>query len=130
GVYNVPTKRVEETMNLRYLKEQPNVQGLGHEWYFDLDYLTDSLGYKRDKSNQPAGTQDADSDSECDEQVIIVPSYPSHNIQEAVSKDTSGDEVHDSFLFSSAKEIFQHELARLKGLEQRATSDEKDAKEL
>ncbi|GKG23830.1 hypothetical protein Tco_0391866, partial [Tanacetum coccineum] len=68
-------------MNLRYLEEKPNVQDLGHEWYFDLDYLTDTLGgYKRDKANQsagtqkastnPAGTQDADSDSECDEQVI------------------------------------------------------------
>ncbi|GJX80476.1 putative ribonuclease H-like domain-containing protein [Tanacetum coccineum] len=81
-VYNVPNKRVEETMNLRYLEEKPNVQGLGHEWYFDLDYLTDTLGYKRDKANQsagtqeastnPAGTQDDDSDSECDEQVIIA----------------------------------------------------------
>ncbi|GJW98082.1 putative ribonuclease H-like domain-containing protein [Tanacetum coccineum] len=89
-VYNVPNKRVEETMNLRYLEEKPNVQGLGHEWYFDLDYLTDTLGYKRDKANQSAGTQedlpnsagtqDADSDSECDEQVIIIPSYPSHRL--------------------------------------------------
>ncbi|GJV67861.1 putative ribonuclease H-like domain-containing protein, partial [Tanacetum coccineum] len=138
-VYNVPNKRVEETMNLRYLEEKPNVQGLGHEWYFDLDYLTDTLGYNRDKANQsagtqeastnPAGTQDADSDSECDEQVIIVPSYPSHSIQEAEPKDTSGDEVDDSPL-DSAEEIFQQELARLKGQEQRATSDAKDAEEL
>ncbi|GJY96986.1 putative ribonuclease H-like domain-containing protein [Tanacetum coccineum] len=122
-VYNMPNKRVEETMNLRYLEEKPNVQGLGHEWYFDLDYLTDTLGYKRDKANQsagtqaastnPAGIQDANSDSECDEQVIIVPSYPSHSIQEAEPKDTSGDEVDDSSL-ASAEEIFQQELARLK----------------
>ncbi|GJY53003.1 putative ribonuclease H-like domain-containing protein, partial [Tanacetum coccineum] len=138
-VYNVPNKRVEETINLRYLEEKPNVHGLGHEWYFDLNYLTDTLGYKRDKANQfartqaastnPAGTQDADSDLECDEHVIIVPSYPSHRIQEAEPKDTSGDEVDDSPL-DSAEEIFQKELARLKGQEQRATSDAKDAKEL
>ncbi|GKE74415.1 putative ribonuclease H-like domain-containing protein, partial [Tanacetum coccineum] len=98
-----------------------------------------TLGYKRDKANQsagtqkaltnPAGTQDADSDSECDEQVIIIPSYPSHNIQEAEPKDTSVDEVDDSPL-DSAEEIFQQELARLKGQEQRATSDAKDAEEL
>nr|GFC98192.1 retrovirus-related Pol polyprotein from transposon TNT 1-94 [Tanacetum cinerariifolium] len=56
-VYNVPTKRVEETMNLCFLKDKPNVQGLGHEWYFDLDYLTDSLGYKHVSANQSAGTQ-------------------------------------------------------------------------
>nr|GEV03035.1 hypothetical protein [Tanacetum cinerariifolium] len=71
---------------------------LGHEWYFDLDYLTDTLGYKHVQANQTvgtqgfvtnlAGTQDAASDSDCDEQVII-------------------------------------ELARLKGQAQQATSDAK-----
>ncbi|GKG17678.1 hypothetical protein Tco_0362635, partial [Tanacetum coccineum] len=73
--------------------------------------------------------QDADSDSECDEQVIIIPFYPSHNIQEAEPKDISSDEVADSPL-DSAKEIFQKELARMKGREQRATSDAKDTEEL
>nr|GEY21700.1 hypothetical protein [Tanacetum cinerariifolium] len=119
-------------MNLRFLEEKPNVQGLGHEWYFNLDYLTDTLGYKNVQANQstgtqkattnPAGTQDADSDSDCDEQVIIVPSYPSHIIQGTEPTDTSGDEVNDSPL-NSADKIFQKELARLKGQEQRATSD-------
>nr|GEW83886.1 putative ribonuclease H-like domain-containing protein [Tanacetum cinerariifolium] len=132
SVYNVPNKRVEETMNLRYLEEKSNVQGLGHEGYFDLNYLIDTLGYKHDKANQsagtqeaitnPAGTQDTDSDSDYDEQVIIVPSYPSHNIKGTEPTDTFGDEVDDSPL-NSADEIFQKELARLKGQEQRATSD-------
>ncbi|GKA46792.1 hypothetical protein Tco_0739675 [Tanacetum coccineum] len=70
-------------MNLRFLEDKPNVQGIGHEWYFDLDYLTDSLGYTRFKSDKPAGTQetninagtqDHDSELEVDEQVIVVPS--------------------------------------------------------
>ncbi|GJY43296.1 ribonuclease H-like domain-containing protein [Tanacetum coccineum] len=63
-------------------------KGIGHEWYFDLDYLTDSLGYTRFKTDTPAGTQetninagtpDHDSDSEVDEQVIVVPSFPSNS---------------------------------------------------
>nr|GEZ46431.1 retrotransposon protein, putative, unclassified [Tanacetum cinerariifolium] len=58
-VYNVPNKRVEETMNLLFLEEKPNVHGLGHEWYFDLDYLTDTLGYKHVQANQYAGIQAA-----------------------------------------------------------------------
>nr|GEX17925.1 putative ribonuclease H-like domain-containing protein [Tanacetum cinerariifolium] len=101
-VYIVPNKRIEKTMNLRFLEEKPNVQGLGHEWYFHLDYLTDTLGYKHVQANKsagtqgattnPAGTQDADSDSDYDEQVIIVPSYPPHSIQGTEPKDTSGDE--------------------------------------
>ncbi|GJU08858.1 putative ribonuclease H-like domain-containing protein [Tanacetum coccineum] len=85
-VYNLSKTKDSRTRNLRYMEDKPNVQGLGHEWYFDLDYLTDSLGYTRFKSNQPAGTQDTnthagthdDSDSECDEQVIVVPSFPSN----------------------------------------------------
>nr|GEY84788.1 uncharacterized mitochondrial protein AtMg00810-like [Tanacetum cinerariifolium] len=84
-------KKVEETLNLRYLEDKPNVQGLGQEWYFDLDYLTDSLGYTRFKTNTPASTNDTNilagtddtqadnSDSECDEQVILVPSFPSNS---------------------------------------------------
>nr|GEW67970.1 putative ribonuclease H-like domain-containing protein [Tanacetum cinerariifolium] len=96
-VYNVPNKRVEETMNMRFLEEKPNVQGLGIQG----------------ATTNPAGTQDVNSDSDCDEQVIIVPSYPSHSIQGAEPKDTSSDEVDDSLLNSAGK-IFQKELARLK----------------
>ncbi|GKG40344.1 hypothetical protein Tco_0467121, partial [Tanacetum coccineum] len=47
----------------------------------------------------------------------------------AKPKDISGDEVDDSPL-DSAEEIFQKELARLKGHEQRATYDAKDTEEL
>nr|GEY81540.1 putative ribonuclease H-like domain-containing protein [Tanacetum cinerariifolium] len=80
--------------------------GLGHEWCFDLDYLTDSLGYKHVQANQSTGTQGAttnyvgtqatDSDSDCDEQVIIVPSYPSYSIQGTQPKETSGDKTQTS----------------------------------
>nr|GFA20195.1 retrovirus-related Pol polyprotein from transposon TNT 1-94 [Tanacetum cinerariifolium] len=87
-VYNLSRKKVEETLNLRYLEDKPNVQGLGQEWYFHLDYLTDSLGYTRFKTNTPAGTQDTninagtqddDSESECDEYAILVPSFLSNS---------------------------------------------------
>ena len=79
---------IGETPNLRYLEEKPNVQGHGQPWYFDLDYLTDYLGYTRIVANQSAGTQaspsnnagsmedDSDSESELDEQTIVVPFFP------------------------------------------------------
>nr|GFC94820.1 hypothetical protein [Tanacetum cinerariifolium] len=44
-------------------------------------------------TTNPAGIQDDDSDSDCDEQVIIVPSYPSHSIQGTEPKNTSGDDL-------------------------------------
>nr|GEY74626.1 hypothetical protein [Tanacetum cinerariifolium] len=58
-----------------------------------------SASYKHVQANQSAGTQGAttnsagtqaaDSDSDCDEQVIIFPSYPPHSIQRSEPKDTS-----------------------------------------
>ncbi|GKF34714.1 hypothetical protein Tco_0107914, partial [Tanacetum coccineum] len=52
-----------------------------------------------------------------------------NSIQEAEPKDTSSDEVDDSPL-DFAEEIFQQELARLKGQEHRATSDAQNDEEL
>ncbi|GJV19672.1 putative ribonuclease H-like domain-containing protein [Tanacetum coccineum] len=125
-VYNLSNKKIEETLNLRYMEDKPNVQGLGHEWYFDLDYLTDSLGYTRFKSNQPAGTQDTnthagthdDSDSECDEQVIVVPSFPSNHF--------SGPKVHTASATVESTSDYAEELARLQGQAYEANSVAKD----
>nr|GEU77422.1 ribonuclease H-like domain-containing protein [Tanacetum cinerariifolium] len=116
-------KKVKETLNLRYLEDKPNVQGLGQEWYFDLDYLTDSLGYTRFKTNPPAGThdtniiagtQDDDSKSECDEQVILVPFFPSNSF--------SGPKVHDVSAPMENNLNYAEELARIQRQEHEAHS--------
>ncbi|GKB13648.1 putative ribonuclease H-like domain-containing protein, partial [Tanacetum coccineum] len=96
------------------------VLGLGQEWYFDLDYLTDSLGYTRFKSNQPAGTQDPnihagtqdDSDSECDEQVIVVSSFPSNSF--------SGPKVYEASQMMESNSDYAEELAWLQRQEHEA----------
>ncbi|GKC72028.1 putative ribonuclease H-like domain-containing protein [Tanacetum coccineum] len=119
-VYNLSSKKIEETLNLRYLEDKPNVQGLGHEWYFDLDYLTNSLGYTRFKTNQPAGTQDTnihagtqdDSDSKCDEQVIVVPSFPSNSFL--------GPKVYEASQMMESNSDYAEELARLQRQEHEA----------
>nr|GEZ95727.1 retrovirus-related Pol polyprotein from transposon TNT 1-94 [Tanacetum cinerariifolium] len=59
-VYNLSSKKVEETLNLRYLEDKLNVQGT-------------------QDTNINAGTQDDDSKSECDEQAILVSSFPSNS---------------------------------------------------
>ncbi|GJZ25974.1 hypothetical protein Tco_0570227 [Tanacetum coccineum] len=50
--------KADEGFIVGYAAHSKAYKGLGQEWYFDLDYLTDSLGYTRFKTNQPAGTQD------------------------------------------------------------------------
>ncbi|GJS85063.1 putative ribonuclease H-like domain-containing protein [Tanacetum coccineum] len=114
-VYNLSSKKIEETLNLRYLEDKPNVQG-----YFDLDYLTDTLGYTHFKSSQPTGAQDTtihagtqdDSDSECDEQVIVVPSFPSTQF--------SGPIVHEASRMKKSSSDYAEELARLQRQEHEA----------
>nr|GEW77037.1 putative ribonuclease H-like domain-containing protein [Tanacetum cinerariifolium] len=122
-VYNLSSKKFDETFNLRYLEDKPNVQGLGQEWYFDLDYLTDSLGYTRFKTNTHAGEQDTninagthddDSESECGEQAILVPSFPSNSF--------SGLKVNDVSVPMENNLDYAEELARLQRQEHEAYS--------
>ena len=63
------------------------MQGSGEDWYFDLDYLTDHLGYARFKAKNNAGTQDADTkgtptsaDSADDDHPIVIPSFTTNPI--------------------------------------------------
>nr|GFA72501.1 hypothetical protein [Tanacetum cinerariifolium] len=59
-VYNLVSRKIEETMNLKFLKNKPFVAGTGQAWMFDIDYLTDSLNYSRVRStNLTAGSQGA-----------------------------------------------------------------------
>ncbi|GJY44486.1 ribonuclease H-like domain-containing protein [Tanacetum coccineum] len=44
-VYNKRTKRVEENMHINFFEDQPNVAGIGHDWMFDLDFLTNTMNY-------------------------------------------------------------------------------------
>nr|GFB01111.1 ribonuclease H-like domain-containing protein [Tanacetum cinerariifolium] len=62
----------------------------------DEGYIVGYSARTQEATTNPVGTQDVDSDSDCDEQVIIVPSYPSHSIQGTKPKDTSGDEKRAS----------------------------------
>ncbi|GKB87880.1 retrovirus-related pol polyprotein from transposon TNT 1-94 [Tanacetum coccineum] len=59
-VYNLVTKKVELNLHVKFLKEKPNVKGVGYRWMFDIDYLTDSMNYipvsLENQTNPHAGT--------------------------------------------------------------------------
>ncbi|GKF91365.1 hypothetical protein Tco_0275066, partial [Tanacetum coccineum] len=69
--------------------------------------------YTRFKSNQPAGTYD-DSDSESDEQLIVVPSFPSNRF--------SGPKVNPASDTVESTSDYAEELARLQRQEFEANS--------
>ncbi|GJV40922.1 putative ribonuclease H-like domain-containing protein [Tanacetum coccineum] len=56
------TKIVEETLNIRFLENAPNVIGNGPDWLFDVDSLTISMNYvlvvTENQTNGIAGTRD------------------------------------------------------------------------
>ncbi|GJX36822.1 retrovirus-related pol polyprotein from transposon TNT 1-94, partial [Tanacetum coccineum] len=44
-VYNTRTRRVEENLHIRFLKNKPMIEGNGPKWLFDIDSLTRSMNY-------------------------------------------------------------------------------------
>ncbi|GKF27128.1 ribonuclease H-like domain-containing protein, partial [Tanacetum coccineum] len=61
-VFNKRTRIVEETLNIRFLENVPNVKGNGPDWLFDVDSLTISMNYVlvivENQTNGIAGTKD------------------------------------------------------------------------
>ncbi|GJR57776.1 uncharacterized mitochondrial protein-like protein [Tanacetum coccineum] len=61
-VFNKRTKIVEETLNIRFLENAPNVTGNGPDWLFDVDSLSKSMNYvpvvAGNQTNGITGTRD------------------------------------------------------------------------
>ncbi|GJS21204.1 putative ribonuclease H-like domain-containing protein [Tanacetum coccineum] len=98
-VYNLVTKRVEVNLHVNFLEEKPNVQGLGHRWMFDLDYLTDSMNYipvSLQNQANPAGSKeviDIDVQTEEAEELLVVSST---SRKAAVSENIATKKTHSS----------------------------------
>nr|GEW96954.1 putative ribonuclease H-like domain-containing protein [Tanacetum cinerariifolium] len=45
-VFNSRTRIVQETLHINFLKNKPNVAGIGPKWLFDIDTLTMSVNYQ------------------------------------------------------------------------------------
>ncbi|GJR91056.1 putative ribonuclease H-like domain-containing protein [Tanacetum coccineum] len=82
-VFNKRTRIVEETLNIRFLENAPNVTGNGPDWLFDVDSLTISMNYvpvvAGNQTNGIAGTRDnivagqAEKKIEPEQEYILIP---------------------------------------------------------
>ncbi|GJW52158.1 putative ribonuclease H-like domain-containing protein, partial [Tanacetum coccineum] len=82
-VFNKRTMIVEETLNIRFLENTPNVTGNGPDWLFDVDSLTISMNYEPvvvgNQTNVIAGTRDnivighAEKKTEPGQEYILIP---------------------------------------------------------
>ncbi|GJT04052.1 putative ribonuclease H-like domain-containing protein [Tanacetum coccineum] len=77
--------KFEETLNIRFLENLPNVKGIGLDWLFDVDSLSISMNYvpvvAGNKTNGIAGTKDnivagqAQKEKEPEQEYILIPIY-------------------------------------------------------
>ncbi|GKA89220.1 putative ribonuclease H-like domain-containing protein [Tanacetum coccineum] len=82
-VFNKKTRIVEETLNIRFLENAPNVTGNGPDWLFDVDSLTISMNYvpvvAGNQTNNIAGTGDnivasqVEKKKEPEQEYILIP---------------------------------------------------------
>ncbi|GJR05061.1 putative ribonuclease H-like domain-containing protein [Tanacetum coccineum] len=137
-VYNLVTKRVEENLHINFLENKPNVAGIGPNWLFDLDYLTDSMNYHNDseenqanlhvgqqESKQDSGTKDkidsgnSQIEDETDQDCFELPiwhSYSSTNKSSSKSDGKRGSPREE-------EQIFLDDLARLQIQEKEANEE-------
>ncbi|GJU57791.1 uncharacterized mitochondrial protein-like protein [Tanacetum coccineum] len=82
-VFNKRTRIVEETLNIRFLENTPNVTGNGPDWLFDVDSLTISMNYvpvvAGNQTNGIARTRDnivagqVEKKTEPEQEYILIP---------------------------------------------------------
>ncbi|GJZ58013.1 putative ribonuclease H-like domain-containing protein [Tanacetum coccineum] len=82
-VFNKRTRIVEETLNIRFLENAPNVTGNGPDWLFDVDSLSKSMNYvpviTENQTNGIAGKRDnivagqAEKKIEPEQEYILIP---------------------------------------------------------
>ncbi|GJT50875.1 ribonuclease H-like domain-containing protein [Tanacetum coccineum] len=137
-VYNLVTKRVEENLHIKFLENKPNVAGIGPNWLFDLDYLTDSMNYHyvssenqanlhvgQQESKQDSGTKDkidsgnSQIEDETDQDCFELPIWHSYSSTNKFSSKS------DSMRGSPSKEeqIFLDDLTRLQIQEKEANEE-------
>ncbi|GJS53582.1 ribonuclease H-like domain-containing protein [Tanacetum coccineum] len=110
-VFNKRTKLVEETLNIRFLENTPNMTRNGPDWLFDVDSLTISMNYvpvvAGNQTNGIEGTRDnivtghAEKKIEPKQEYILIPMYttdplisqdPKVSEEDAEEKPTKMDE--------------------------------------
>nr|GEW03979.1 retrovirus-related Pol polyprotein from transposon TNT 1-94 [Tanacetum cinerariifolium] len=99
-VFKSRTRIVEENMHVKFSENTPNITGIGPNWLFDIDALTNSLNYKPvvagNQSNGSAGTKACNIigksrvETVPDKDYILVPLWTQDPPFSSSSKDSLG----------------------------------------
>ncbi|GKC21686.1 putative ribonuclease H-like domain-containing protein [Tanacetum coccineum] len=101
-VYNTRTRRVEETLHIRFLKNKPMIEGNGPKWLFDIDSLTQSINYvpvvAGTITNESTGTEGelnagtSTQREEISQDCIVMPIWKDGSYFDSPSKDVGNGE--------------------------------------
>ncbi|GJV02715.1 putative ribonuclease H-like domain-containing protein [Tanacetum coccineum] len=100
-VFKKRTRIVEETLNIRFLENTPNVKGNVPDWLFDVNSLSISMNYvpiaAGNKTNGIAGDKDnivavqAQKEKEHEQEYILIPLFTTDPLISQGPKDCEGD---------------------------------------
>nr|GEV69446.1 ribonuclease H-like domain-containing protein [Tanacetum cinerariifolium] len=100
-VFNKRTNIVEETLNIRFQENAPNVKGNEPDWLFDIDSLTISMNYvpvvARNQTNGIAGSKENlvacqdDKKKELKQEYILIPICTNDLLISQGTKDSAVD---------------------------------------
>ncbi|GJR40682.1 putative ribonuclease H-like domain-containing protein [Tanacetum coccineum] len=105
-VYNIRTRKVEESLHIRFLEDKPIIAGDGPKWLFDIDVLTKSMNYvlivTGTNSNDFAGTEESigaghsSKETISSQDYILMPLWKDGLLFDSSSKNASNDEPQPS----------------------------------
>ncbi|GJT96364.1 putative ribonuclease H-like domain-containing protein [Tanacetum coccineum] len=104
--YNIRTRKVEENLHVRFLKDKPIITGAGPKWLFDIDVQTESINYvlvvAGTNSNDSEGTKESIGASHSSKEIgscqdcILMPLWKDGILFDSSSKNASNDEPQPS----------------------------------
>nr|GEX23257.1 hypothetical protein [Tanacetum cinerariifolium] len=99
-VFNSRTRIVQETLQVNFLENKPNVVGSGPTWLFDIDTLTKTMNYQPvtagNQSNPSAGVQEQfDAEKAREENVQQYILFPVWSSGSTNPQNTDGDAAFD-----------------------------------
>ncbi|GJX33709.1 putative ribonuclease H-like domain-containing protein [Tanacetum coccineum] len=105
-VYNIRTRKVEESLHIRFLEDKPIIAGDGPKWLFDIDVLTKSMNYvpvvAGTNSNDLVGTEESigtghsSKETGSSQDYILMPLWKDGSLFDSSSKNANNDEPQPS----------------------------------
>ncbi|GJY89336.1 putative ribonuclease H-like domain-containing protein [Tanacetum coccineum] len=105
-VYSIRTRKIEESLHIKFLEDKPIIAGDRPKWLFDIDVLTQSMNYvlvvAGTNSNDFAGTKESfgaghsNKETRSSQDYIVMPLWKDDSLFDSSSKNASDAEPQPS----------------------------------